>query len=175
MPVTSNSLFTGVAQSVNGGSTVQWANLANVLAEPGEASAFYNAGFQTWYMDLDTPDFVSVIPPDSTITNIAISISASMDGNVGITDVRLEDISIAGGLTYFTADLINTPLIYDITGDLAFWGITNQQALDFAAGSEILQFVGSNPIGSIGFSLDVQWAKVLVTYTSALIPVPTLF
>ena len=177
MPVTTNSLFTGVTETTSGGLSSQWTDLANVLAEAGEASSFYANAVPTYYIVVDTPDFSAVIPPDSIVTNVEITISADRTGNPAISDVFLENASIAGGLVKAVpGDEINiTPTVYTVSGDLAFWGITNQDALDFSNGIGTMVFRSGAPVGGTSYNVRVQWVKCQITYTSNLVPLPTLF
>ena len=174
MPVTTSSRFTNVAQTDPGGFSTEWLNLANVLADAGEASTFFAANVRCWVMLLDTPTFSSGVPADSSITDIRVRIRARRtDDSPGIL-IRPVRIEIAGGTQHTGAYL--TPALEDITieGDLAFWGITNQQGLDFADGLEDLTFQVESTGGG-NQTAFVQWVDCQITYVSDLIPLPTLF
>jgi hypothetical protein len=174
VPVTTSSRFTNVSQTDPGGFSTTWLNLANVLADAGDASTFFDANTPCWVMILDTPTFSAGVPPDANITNIRIRIRAwRTDSTPGIF-MKPMNVEIAGGTQREGADLV--PIVENITieGDLAFWGITNQQGLDFSNGLEDLN-LQVDSTGGGNQTAFVQWVDTQITYISDLIPLPTLF
>ena len=175
MPITTTNFFTNVHQESYPSSGNVWVDLPNVLADPNEATNNFDSGFPFWYMVLDTPISGSQVPADSIVTKIDITITSKFYGNPGLIECNLNFISIAGGPEKTGPSLTDFDQVYSLVGDLAYWGITNQQALDFASGLEDFKFSVENTGGGIKYDVGVKWVKCQITYTPNVVPLPALF
>ena len=160
MSLTSDDYFTSVAQTSTG--VNPWTGLDNLLQQAGEAQTVPDP--VTEIAQLDTPLSGSEVKGD--IININITLSwARFGGGDG-------EISITNGLT--KAVLIPASSTGEAYfGDLAYWGLTQQQAQDFAAGnSSVFGMRGVNGTGT--FFIDSAFVRCQFEY-KGLVSVPTLF
>jgi hypothetical protein len=123
MPDTSADYFT-TANQVSPGFV--WTDTANVLELVGFASSFTDSS----KLLFDLPKAGAEIPAGQIITNIELTFNGSKNGATLVNG----NFVIAGGATQQIV-LTEPPISNQIiTGDLDFWGITQQQAQDFANG-----------------------------------------
>jgi hypothetical protein len=165
MPVTSNGLFANVVQSSTG--LEAWSNPENIETEALVAGISWSGGSFTDSETISATDPASglELPNGSVITDIKIEITA--ERTAGGIEFRLESIAIAGQNEKLTADIPAAPTLFTLDGDLAYWGLSQTQAQDFAAGSEPLTFIADktfDPVSTPGGG-NVAWAKVEFTFT----------
>lgn len=172
------------AAFVNGGDS-SWNDVSYVLNEntSPEQIAIYD-----WDEDYSNDgdyirvfDWPNAIPDGATITNIKLEIRAwksSAESPLSSVAVTLQNIQAfyafgtspeSAGPVKSSQAVTFTPTTYEWDGDLSYWGITNEQALDI---------VGDTPAGGFRFNgncadtstlggvlnLHVDWLKLTVTY-----------
>lgn len=175
MPQTSDAYFLNAAQAAPG--TEVWADLDNLLELAGEASVpSLSSSENTQTVTLTDPANAGEMGPSDQITDIRVRISTYYEGATSAV-INAEDIQIAGGNAK-SGDIpedIETTLTFD--GDLAYWGITEQQARDFVDGTEELIFHAGHVSGANATKVAVVWVDVRFDFIeiSTLVNLPTLF
>ena len=174
MPVTNDDFLTDVIQSSNVGEG-DWVNLQFTLELTGFGSAVATSVAPTQLLSFSLPLSGSEIPPEQVITWIKVTLSGS--GSSGAT---FSNISIADGNDKTTSTVGGgVPVERVIEGNLGFWGITEDEAQDFANfdNSQYLKLRGTNSIGGPGDDIRCYYAKVQFTYEPAsfLISAPVMF
>jgi len=130
-----------------------WTDLANVVSSTLYAYQLLEVSYfwTTDYLQFEQPVAGSQIPatsPQPTITWITMSIDAFIDDGQG-GSAFIDNARITNGGYVLTDDFPLTVDSYptpagDVTvvieGDLAYWGLTNAQALQFAGGTGSFRF-----------------------------------
>ena len=92
------------------------------------------------YLILHDPISGLSVPVGAVITNIRIDVELNYESTT-TTTATIENLSIEGGTLLGGVALIETDnTINTFTGDLAYWGLTNAQALLFADGTNYFRF-----------------------------------
>ena len=157
MPDTLSKFFSAVVES---GPGFAWVNPQRVLnSSTGQATSTAD----TRTLDLSTPLAGGDIPPGQVITDIQMTVQWFRSAGNTING----ELTIAGGDTksFAVSEPPSTGEVYP--GDLAYWGITAQQAEDFANGSggnvlalRMVENSGSN-------SVACGWVECQFTYEAA--------
>ncbi len=134
MTTTPAVLFTSVVQSAVA-SGAAWDNPAN-LVTGGSTFANTNGAFpqSTNLLRASSPDVV--LPSRAVISQIAIVFDGSASG--GVFPQYSCNCLIQGGATK-TVTLVGTPGPEVLSGDLTYWGLTNEEALEFVNGTRYFQ------------------------------------
>jgi hypothetical protein len=177
MALTSDDFFTNVATGAPG--TNSWNNISSVLESTGEADTNFDSGLNTETVTLDTPLSGSEVPIDATIENIQISFHCYHENTGPGIECYPGNVTIVPGLVKNIITLMGiVPSSLFYTGDLAFWGLTNSEAMDFATGTADLTMQFLLDFGSTGnFDAFLVFAKCQFTYTaiSTTVSPPVLF
>jgi hypothetical protein len=164
MAATSDDFFTNVAIGFPG--IHAWVNSAAILVEAGGAGVSFDDLNDSQTVTLDTPLAGVEVPIDATVTNIQITLQCYReDPSPGIIcypgNVTLEPGTPQNDAT--DMGLIPAPFVY--TGDLSFWGISNAEALEFAAGTSALTLQFRDNTGTAsGFDAFLLFAKCQFIY-----------
>ena len=139
MTDTSNGLFTVANQESS--ADIDWTDLPNLLIDGEDDWAFVTYGAAAGLSELASltaPVSGAEVPGFATITNIEIQWRVLFT-EFANDQVVFENVRIATGdaKTFSSTTNISTQTL---SGDLAYWNITQQQAKDFAAGTEALEF-----------------------------------
>jgi hypothetical protein len=165
MPDTSSDFFTSVSQ---GGPGPIWSNTGNVLVTPGFADSFHSSS----ELRLDTPFAGAEIPAGQIITNIELTFF----GLTSDPTLANGNFTITGGSTQQIV-LTEAPGSNQVvTGDLTFWGLTQQQAQDFANGVGGQRLVYQTTSAQVD-STTCSFIRCMFTYEPepAVIAPPVLF
>jgi hypothetical protein len=169
MPSTTLELFEFVTEVSTG--DAPWTNEANVLNDtPSSTATSSNFGIgQTDRLDLDTPISGGYIPGNATITNIRIDVNwrvtgiATASGSVYLISSSTKTDGVSGSLDTYTFE-----------GDLAYWGLTQQQAKDFANGTRPLSAFMTQGGGNVD-QFQMAWAKAQFDYLDGPVAMPVFF
>ena len=176
MPVTTLDLFTTAVQTSTGDEP--WVNVNNVLAEAGESQCDYPAtdGVFSEYIQTSLPLAGAQVPPVSKIDFIRIEIS-TYGNTAASTSYVIRNVSILPGFTAVGDISLNegSPQTEVFEGDLAYWNLTEEEALQFVAGVNPLELRHQKSGTGTGGESYVVWVKCQITYSKKQIPAPLLF
>ena len=88
----------------------------------------------------------------------------------GVNSISIENIMISGGNDVGSINLSGSVETYEKTGDLAFWGLTEQEAFEFLNGARSLTFNAFNDEAVASATANVQTVLCRVEYVSLLTP-----
>ena len=161
MPDTTLALFTSTAQGSTGNPA--WSDLDNMLIEgTPTATCVLTAGQTSEIAQLLGPDVT--LPDRFRVTNIYIELTGR-----GPQVYDINAVFIAGGSAKNGSISGPTTLTFD--GDLAYWGISEAEAEDFANGVIPLEFTANNLFGTA----FMDEGKARITYETIPVPMPALF
>ena len=165
MPNTSIDFFTSVTTGAPGANS--WNNINSVLAAAGEADTNFDSGFDTETVTLDTPLSGSEVPIGATIENIWIEFNCYREIAGPNILCYPGNVTIVPGLVKNDETFMGTaPSSLFYAGDLAFWGLTNSEAMDFAGGIQDLTLQFRLGFGSSGnFDAYLVFAKCQFNYS----------
>jgi hypothetical protein len=155
--LTSDSFFSSVIES---GPGIPWVDPDKVLnSSTGQATSTSD----TRTLELSTPLAGADIPPGQVITDIQMTVQWFR----GAGNTIFGDLTITGGLkkTFSVSEPPSSGEVYP--GDLAYWGVTAQEAEDFANGSggSILALIMVEDSGPN--TVACGWVKCQFTYEAA--------
>lgn len=158
MTTTASVLFKNVNQVSDGDRP--WSDIGNLILSSGSAEiAPFNTGNFSNTVRLWEPDLV--LPVGAIINNIKITSADSMLG--GIFPSASADVFIVGGITRGWSAGAGTRT-HELSGDLAYWGITQQEAIEFLTGSR--EFRAQYECTASATNLFFSYVQVQVDYTA---------
>ncbi len=173
MAQTSADFFTNVSQGSPG--SVVWSNLNNILAAPDFARCQYGTANpeSSQRITLDTPLSGAEIPVGKPITAIEIIVNA--DSIFSATNTQsIENLRIGTGNSKSASIPAAGPVDIIFSGDLAYWGINESEAANFASGTVDLTFQTENDGDEDANRNDVEFVTAQFTY-SGVVPPPVMF
>jgi hypothetical protein len=122
---------------------------------------------------LETPLAGADVPNNATITRIDVRIRCLV--NSIVQTVTVEEVQLEGGSGVYASDAVGLSAANkEFGGDLAYWGITQQQARDFANGTGVL-FFSALAVGTGESSVfSTEYVDLKFTYQQT-VPLPTTF
>jgi hypothetical protein len=146
-----------------------WQDEDNVKAEAGIAFANNFGVGQTNRLQPYTPIAGAFVPTSADITDIRIDVNwrvtglATASGSVYLISSSTKLDGVSGSLDTYTFE-----------GDLAYWGLTQQQARDFANGTRPLVTFMTEGGGNVD-QYQMAWAKARFTYDGGSSSAPPMF
>lgn len=168
MPTTATTLFRTASSGGGGATDVTWDTPNNVLNSSASYAIANNVGIGqlTKYLRVSDPIAGDDIDAVDTITHIKIIVRFDQDSGSSVSATA--QLRITGGSTKTADGDPDSLTSVSFNGNLSYWGLTAQEALDFArnlSGSRA-EFRISYDSGSLN-NVDwrVQWVQVNFTYT----------
>ena len=158
--LTDRTLFTSLSNSN------RWFNAVNMLVEPGFATCIPDTGTQLENANFTVPISGGQVPVSATIETIKIEFIGSADGN-STNYNHLRDIGIQNGTDFIFDAWPGGGVVLE--GDLTYWGITQQQARDFAIGDLYFR-LACRANGTLNLGTDINWVYCTFGYS---FPPPT--
>jgi hypothetical protein len=184
MPSTYVDYFENTTQSTPVGDESVWVDPEGANQAAGTAVTSHAIGqgeLNTPFLVYTNPKVAGQVPNYADITDITVAIIADFHYPIPqyqpFTNCVLQLLSIAGGLEIPVGELEQDQILqFFISGDLAFWGITDAQALGLARGTEAMQFNGvfGRP-PDYNQDINIYQVKVGFTYSDTSVPSPVMF
>lgn len=154
-----------------GGVGVSWTNPSNALANDGNDATttvqgtFFSPNDYTKTLTFYDWDSLSSISDTATISNIKIEVYGQSTAG---TEVKYRALVDTGGNSKDIT--VNSEKTYTVgDGDLTYWGVTNQEALDAiksTSSSAGIVILGYNTDGFTSYNLNIDYVYLTVTYTN---------
>jgi hypothetical protein len=160
---TNTALFEAAAQASDA-----WSSLPNVLEESSSTSAWSANASMSLTNPLNNYPGGEPILPSITINNVTVSIRWRRGGDVGSggTVRGYFRVGAAPEVPLFSIFGDSSPYQTDERGgDAVYWGLTDQELIDFLEGNLDLNLRFSNSGVNGSAQKIVQWVKVTVQYT----------
>jgi len=177
--ITALDMFDNSYELERGAAYITWTSLENMNISDGASYATavwaYDEENETNYAELYEHPAAPNIPNDATIDLIRIDIRAWKSATTSVVNIKSMQLIAGnaspqvGGSIKAGQAVTTTAATYTFEGDLAYWGLTNAQALQLfdGSGDGWVQFAGEcvDTLAITTMTLTVDWVKLSATFT----------